>query len=564
LAQRNVKRERNRITAVVGVKTWFRRRQVSSIHPGASGGYGGQVPSLSMIGIGLGVSILCLIGSAVGKSNDNAPPSPDQSWSPPDLPAHQAGLQNHRIELPSNIVIDPRKIYLLPDLIDIAQRLNPETKIAWQRAKQALAAIGLKEVTYYPILSAAAAAGYTRLFAPLPALKIDRAALVRAIQSGGSAQSAISLQNDGVLHLDVLAQTTLSVKWLLFDFGERDASVRSSREELLVANLAFNATHQKLVFEVSKNFYTYNTQRDAVRVAGSALDTASTVSEAVQARFNTGLATQPELLQAKQQLAQSRFDLEKALGSQTDSLVDLLVSIGLSPSVKIQIADSFAGSLPTDIEAPVNQLVEHAFVQRPDMVAAFANIRSKEAKISQIKASYYPKISAVGSLGYGQDRLSLGGRGTFDQGAPTFGGGLAVEFPIFDGFLRHYELFAAESELGEANSQLQQSGDRAGREVWQAYTDLHTAISSESAAEALVKASVDAYDSVLSSYKQGLSTYTELVTSETRLTSARNALFQSRSAIHTAATALALALGDLAQPDATKPGASKPATRSRR
>ncbi len=80
-------------------------------------------------------------------------------------------------------MIDPRKIYLLPDLIDIAQRLNPETKIAWQRAKQALATVGLKE-SAYPILSAAAAAGYTRLFAPLPALKIDRAALVRAIQTG--------------------------------------------------------------------------------------------------------------------------------------------------------------------------------------------------------------------------------------------------------------------------------------------------------------------------------------------------------------------------------------------
>jgi outer membrane protein len=564
LGKRTVKRKRIQETEATSVETSFRRRLVFSIHPGAGRVYGGRVSPFSRIRMSLGFGFLCLVVAAAGRTKDSAPPSPDQAWSPPDLPAHREGLRNHRIELPSNIVIDPRKNYLLPELIDIAQRLNPETKIAWQRAKQALAAVGLKEVTYYPILSAAAAAGYTRLFAPLPALKIDRAALVRAIQTGGSAQSAISLQNDGVLHLDVLAQTTLSVKWLLFDFGEREASVRSSREELLVANLAFNATHQKLVFEVSKNFYTYNTQRDAVRVAQSALETATTVSEAVEARFNTGLATQPELLQARQQLAQSRFDREKALGSQTDSLVDLLVSIGLSPSVKIQIADSFAGSLPTDIETPVNQLVEHAFVQRPDMVAAFANIRSKEAKISQIKASYYPKISAVGSVGYGQERLSLGGLGTFDQGAPTFGGGLAVEFPIFDGFFRHYELLAAESELGEANSQLQQSGDRASREVWQAYTDLHTAISSESAAEALVKASGDAYDSVLSSYKQGLSTYTELVTSETRLTSARNALFQSRSAIHTAATALALALGDLAQPTANGPDASKRPTRNGR
>jgi len=326
-----------------------------------------------------------------------------------------------------------------------------------------------------------------------------------------------------------------------------------------MANLAFNATHQKLVFEVSRNYYTYNNQRDAVRVAQSALDTASTVHDAVAARFNNGLATEPELLQAEQQLAQSRFDLSRALGSRTDSLVDLLISIGLSPSVQIQIADDFSGSLPTDIETPLSELVQHALVKRPDMVAAVANIRAKEARISQIKASYFPKISALGSVGYNQERLSLSHSNTFDAGAPTFGAGLAVEFPVFDGFLRQHLLFGAESALGEAKSQLQQSSDQAEREVWQTYTDLHTAISSENAAQALVKASQNAYNAVLSSYKVGLSTYTELVTSETRLTNARNALFQSRSAIHTAATALAFALGDLAQP-----GSNPTVTRIRR
>jgi len=505
------------------------------------------------------LSLLSSIGSAAGGSKDSAPPSADRPWSPPDLPAHQAELQSRRVDSPGSALVDPRKLYHLPELIDLAQQLNPDTKVAWQRAKQALAAVGLTEVTYYPILSAAAASGYTRLFAPLPTLNINRAALVRAIETGGSASSAISLQSNTVAHLDILGQTTLSVKWLLFDFGERAASVRVAREELLVANLGFNASHQKLVFDVSRYYYTYNNQRDAVRVAQSALDTASAVNDAVEARFKTGLATQPEVLQAKQQLAQARFDLQKALGSQTDSRVDLLIGIGLSPSVKIQIADDFSGSVQTDVETPLDELVQHALVNRPDMVAAIANIRAKEARISEIKASYYPKISSLASVGYGQERLSLSHTNTFDAGAPTFGAGLAVELPIFDGFLRHHQLEAAQSALGEANSQLQQSSDRTEREVWQAYTDLHTEVSSETAADALVKASQDAYDSVISSYKVGLSTYTELVTNETRLTNSRNALFQSRSAIHTAATGLAWALGDLAQP-----GASQTATRIRR
>ena len=150
--------------------------------------------------IGLGLTILlATLFSAAGRSKDSAPPSSNRSWSPPDLAEHQEHLRSHLVENPE-VVIDSRKVYLLPDLIDIAERLNPQTKIAWQRAKQALAGVGLAESTYYPILSATAAAGYTRLFAPLPALKIDRAALVRAIQTGGSANSAISLQNSGVLH----------------------------------------------------------------------------------------------------------------------------------------------------------------------------------------------------------------------------------------------------------------------------------------------------------------------------------------------------------------------------
>jgi hypothetical protein len=40
------------------------------------------------------------------------------------------------------------------------------------------------------------------------------------------------------------------------------------------------------------------------------------------------------------------------------------------------------------------------------MITAFAGIRSKEARISQIKASHFPKISAAGILGYCQERMS--------------------------------------------------------------------------------------------------------------------------------------------------------------
>ena len=73
----------------------------------------------------------------------------------------------------------------------------------------------------------------------------------------------------------------------------------------MAANVSFNATHQQIVFAVTKSFYDFNTARQKVGVAESALQAAKTVGEAAQARFDHGLATKPNVLQAEQQTAQA-------------------------------------------------------------------------------------------------------------------------------------------------------------------------------------------------------------------------------------------------------------------
>ena len=490
---------------------------------------------------------LLRIEPAVQASNrEQAPPAPNRPWAPPNLPAYENALRKGSAETleKGKELVDVRKEYRLADLIDLAEQLNPATRAAWQNAKQALALLGVSKSAYYPFLSLAAGAGYTRFFVPFPKLQINQAALQRAITTGGPLLSAVTLTEGNPLHFDILYQSELTMKWLLFDFGQRDATVSAAREGLLIANIAFNATHQRVVFEVSQGFYAYNLARESVKVAESALQTAQTVDSAVQARVANGLATQPESLQAKQQLAQAQFNLEKARGSERDAFVDLMNAIGLSPAIPIRITESFAGSVAIDLETPVTSLVMRALSQRPDLVVSLAKVRAAEDKIKAIKASYFPKINALANVGYGEERVSIG-TNTIDSSAPTFGGGLALQLDVFDGFLRDRSLQAARAELQAASEQLQQTRDEAVREVWKSYTDLRTAIRSGVAAAALLKSSQGAYDAVLASFKLGFSTYTDVVTNETKLTSARNSVFETQSAIHQAATALAYAMGEL-------------------
>jgi outer membrane protein len=484
--------------------------------------------------------------AAPASNREQVAPTSDRPWAPPNLPAYENALRKGSAEAleKGKELVDVRKEYTLADLIDLGEQLNPATRVAWQNARQALALVGVSKSAYYPFLSLAAAAGYKRFFVPFPKLEVSQAAIKRALASGGSLQTAVTLTEGAPLHFDVLYQSELTMKWLLFDFGERDATVSAARKGLLIANVAFNATHQRVVFEVSQGFYAYNLARESVKVAESASETAQTVHSAVAARVENGLATEPEFLQAEQQLAQAQFNLEKARGSERDAFVDLMNSIGLSPSVRIRIAESFAGSVEVDLETPVVSRVMRALSQRPDLVVSLAKVGAAEDKIKAIKASYFPKITALANVGYGMERTSLGSN-TFDTSAPTFGAGLAFDLQVFDGFLRDRSLQAARAELAAASEQLEQTRDEAVRQVWKSYTDLRTAIRSGTAAAALLKSSQSAYDAVLASFKLGFSTYTDVVTNETKLTSARNSVFETQSAIHQAATGLAYAMGEL-------------------
>src|SRR5580704_11410268 len=124
------------------------------------------------------------IETAVPASNrDQVAPTSDRPWAPPNLPAYENALRNDSAKVlgKGKELVDARKEYTLPDLIDLAEQLNPATRAAWQSARQALALLGVSKSAYYPFLSLAAAAGYTRFFVPFPQVEINQAALKRAL-----------------------------------------------------------------------------------------------------------------------------------------------------------------------------------------------------------------------------------------------------------------------------------------------------------------------------------------------------------------------------------------------
>src|SRR5215471_15297278 len=489
--------------------------------------------------------LFATIGIALAR--DDPPPSPVRPWAPPSLPRYEGELRQYeppgaeRRYLPA---INPRKTYNLAELIDIAQRSNPETRVAWERARMAAAAVGLTESAYYPYIVAAAAGGYDRAFIPFPTLRTTQKP-----PSNGNLPNVEIVGGGTLITESLLARAELNAKWLLIDFGERSAIRAAAREKLMMANVGFNGTHQKIVFDVTDRFYQLGTARQKVMVTQSALDAAKTVEQAAQARFDNGLATKPELLQAQQQRAQSNFDLQASLGAESDARVALIESIGLMPTVTLKVADLPAkNGVDAGTEDSVGDLISKALSQRPAFVAKLANVRSKEYEIRRIRSEYYPKVTLDAHVSETELHVSVKNSDYFGGGDYTLGAFLTMEVPIFDGFARRHKLDIAEADLRQAENELAGARDSAARDVWKAYTDFRTALKKQDAAEKLLTASQSAFDAVLESYKQGLSTYPEVVSAERNLTAALATKHDTLAAIYTSQAALALSVGDLARP----------------
>ena len=455
---------------------------------------------------------LLLIRPALGQ----APPSPDRPWPiPENASARAAQLGDHTPPVPS-------KQYGLAELIDLAERTNPQTRAAWETARAAAAAEGLVESQFLPQLSFEALGGYEHT--PLPAPK----SLIPKGFFESNTQEFIP---------------SLALKWLLFDFGQRSASLQGARADSFVANVAFTGTHQSVIFSVSQAYFDLGAARGRLHAAQKALSTALTTQDATTAKRNNGLATVVAVAQADRQTAQARYNLTAAEGAATNAMANLVATLGIAAGTDLDVADSAELPLPSGPEQNVRELIKQAMAHRPDVLAALGQIDSAEASLKGAQRAYYPVISVSAHAFQNMGAVSSDGKPYSGIDRPGANILLSISVPIYDGGTRSSQISVARAKVREAEAKLDEARDSAAQQVVKAYNGLVTSLSEYEAATVLSQAAHTAYDAALRSYRQGVGTYTDLATEENAVVQAETQVEDARASAHTAAAALAFAMG---------------------
>ena len=408
--------------------------------------------------------------------------------------------------------------YELPALVDLALRENPDTRAAWQSARQAAARFGAARAPYYPLVSVASANGYSKTLFPLTKGQLAGYNLWQA-------------------------QPTLGLTYTLLDFGRRSASADAARHALAAANFGFDRRMQSVVFAVQRAYFALCAAKAAVTAARRTLDLAESDFEAVEQRLNLGLATEPALLLAKERVAQSQYDVANTELIVHDAEANLAAAIGISAEAPLAIASLESEPLPTGLGGQVDQMIAATVRQRPDLAAQVARLRASEARVALVKAAWYPTVNLGASYGQLIWRYTFAGPPNAWANQPQYSALVTLQWDVFTGFRRLNDVRAAEAEDAVTRAGVQSATVAAIAEMWRAYYEFQSSQKKYAYAQALLAAARESYQANIETYRQGLSTIVELLTAERDLANARYTLIQSRADLLTSYAAVAYAAG---------------------
>ncbi|MBV8616116.1 MAG: TolC family protein [Acetobacteraceae bacterium] len=420
--------------------------------------------------------------------------------------------------------ISPRHRYSLAELIDIAERRNQTTRIAWEQARQAALAVGIAQAAYLPALTASAIGGYQRFSLPFPSNFIP--------------QGYITAKTEEIV-------PSLAVSYLLLDFGGRRAAVNAARQLSVAANVTFNQAHQKLIFDVARAYFSLNGADAALRAAEQALKDAQTVQSSAEALYGRGLATIVTVELARRETAQRRYDLSRARTAQHDATYGLLTAMDLPPMTRLHIIDVSARSLPRPSGHELQTLLSDSLRQRPDLIAAVARLRASDEGIALARSALQPKVSVSANVGANVGQLSVNGLPYTSVKEPQTGLFLRFDWPLYQGGLLQNRVREAESRSAAAEDAVRETRNQALREVALAYDQLDTGLQQYDAARALLTAAEAAFNSARDSYEHGVGTYTDAASAEAALAAARAEAARAHAQSLINAAALAFATGAL-------------------
>lgn len=416
----------------------------------------------------------------------------------------------------------------LTDVVDRVLCRNPRSHEAWANARVQAAEVGVARAAFLPNIDASAGVEHNW-------------------SKGGSRSSTSGLSDTGSNGISTGSSSGstdynqvsagVSLSYLLYDFGGRDAALETARQLFEAASATQDNVVQGLFFSAIQGYYQLNAAQAALESALEAERSSKASLDAATARYQVGVGTPADKLQAQTAYSQAVLDRIRAEGTLRNAHGTLANLMGMDANQSYSLQSVADTPATEQFQANVGELIAEARRRRPDLAAAEAQIAAAEAGIATARAAGKPSISVTTDLAYLNRESSDPNR--------SGGIGLNVTIPLFTGFANTYRIRSATEQVEARKAARDQIALQIALDVWQAYQNLQTETQSVQTSADLVASATQNADVALGRYKAGVGNIIDVITAQSALASACAQRIQARFNWDIARASLAYSMGRL-------------------
>ena len=392
--------------------------------------------------------------------------------------------------------------YGVIEVVDLALCKNPTTREVWSAARVQAAEVGVAQSQFLPGLDGGMA--------------VNR---VRADSQTTTQKSA-----------------SLTLSWLLFDFGARSANLEVARQLLNAASATLDSTVQSVFLSALQAYYNAQAARAAVTAALESEKASRESLSAAEVRYQVGTGTPADRLQAQTAWSQATLTRIRAEGVLRNTLGRLANVMGLDANQPLRLDDIPSATPAAGFERDVAALIAEARERRPDLKAAEAELKAAQSAVDYARAAGLPTLSFAAGPRW-QDIGGLSANGS------TIG--LTLSVPIFSGFSTTYNVRAAEARTDVQAARVDNVRLQVALDVWEAYQSLTTATQTIRTSADLLASAEHSERVALGRYKAGIGNILDVLNAQSALASARLQRVQAMLDWHVSRATLARAIGVL-------------------
>jgi outer membrane protein len=306
------------------------------------------------------------------------------------------------------------------------------------------------------------------------------------------------------------ASSSIGLSYSVYQGGSNQAGVKIAKAQVAMAEENYKEGENEVFLSVKEAFFSILHKQEQISFAEDILKRRREDLTLIQLKYEAGRESAPAVKEAEVSLIQAEYDKKQAENELYLAKIELNLLLGRSRNAELSVEyEEEKTEFPS-----LEELIDTAKNERPDLLAEKMEMKVLEAQIIQAKSGYFPSVSLSSSYGWQYNDFS-------DQQG-DWNVGISFSLPLFDGFSRKTKVKSANLDVKELKVKLAELEQQIEQEIEQAYSNWELADKAIEIDSITLESSKEMYQLTKLQYEQGLTSYFILQQKESDLTSAEN------------------------------------------